>query len=88
MFKMTAATFDTYLGRYQIAPGFLIEVKRDGDKFVAQATNQPAFEIFPMSESTFYVKVVDAELHFEKSADGTLQLVLNQNGRKMPGKRI
>lgn len=86
--KIAAATFDSYLGRYQLAPGFLIEVKRDGDKMVAQGTGQPAFEIFPLSETTFFAKVVDAEFHFERAADGAMQLVLNQGGRKMPGKRI
>lgn len=86
--KIAAATFDSYLGRYELAPGFQLEVKRDGDKMVAQGTGQPAIEIFPLSETVFFSKMVDAELHFEKNADGVVQLVLNQGGRKMPGKRM
>jgi hypothetical protein len=34
------------------------------------------------------VKAVDAEVRFEKAADGAMQLLLNQNGKEMPGKRI
>ncbi|NML60443.1 hypothetical protein HHL21_04935 [Massilia sp. RP-1-19] len=29
--KIAPATFDSYLGRYELAPGFLLEVKRDGE---------------------------------------------------------
>ncbi|MCC6070279.1 serine hydrolase [Massilia sp. GCM10020059] len=82
------ATFDTYLGRYELEPGFVLEVKRDGDKMLAQGTGQPAIEILPLSDTVFFSKMVDAELHFEKNADGVVQLVLNQGGRKMPGKRL
>ena len=86
--KIAAATFDSYLGSYELAPGFRIEVKRDGEKMIAQATGQPAVEIFPLSDTAFFAKMVDAEFHFEKAADGAVQLILNQGGRKMPGKRI
>lgn len=86
--KIAAATFDSYLGRYQLAPGFLIEVKRDGERMFVQGTGQPAVEIFPLSDTAFFAKVVDAEFHFEKAVDGVVRLVLNQGGRKIPGKRI
>ena len=84
---MSPAAFDAYVGRYQLE-GFHIDVKREGAKFIAQLTGQPAFEVFPSSDTTFFLKVVDAELQFEKTADGGMQLMLNQGGRKTPGKRI
>lgn len=86
--KIAPATFDAYLGRYELAPGFVLEVKRDGAKMVAQGTGQPAIEILPLSDTVFFSTMVDAELHFEKTADGVVRLVLNQGGRKMPGKRM
>lgn len=86
--KIAPATFDAYLGRYELAPGFVLEVKRDGEKMVAQGTGQPAIEILPLSDTVFFSTMVDAELHFEKNADGVVRLVLNQGGRKMPGKRM
>ncbi|CAN7150580.1 serine hydrolase [Pseudoduganella sp. LjRoot289] len=87
--KLANTAFDEFVGRYEIAPNFIITVSRDGDKFVAQATNQPAFQIFPRSETRFFVKVVDAELQFDKDASGKVsQMVLHQNGRALPGKRL
>ena len=86
--KIAPATFDAYLGRYELAPGFAMEVKRDGEKMLAQGTGQPAIEILPLSDTVFFSKMVDAELHFEKNADGVVQLILHQGGQKMPGKRL
>lgn len=87
--KLANAVFDQYVGSYEITPNFIIKVSRDGDKFVAQATNQPAFQIFPRSETRFFVKVVDAELQFDKDPSGNVsQVVLHQNGRALPGKRL
>ncbi len=86
--KIAAATFDTYVGRYELAPGFALEVKRDGGKMLAQGTGQPAVEILPLSDTVFFSNTVDAEFHFEKNADGVVQLVLHQGGQKMPGKRL
>ena len=86
--NIAPATFDSYLGRYELAPGFVLEVKRDGDKMLVQGTGQPAVEILPQSETVFFLTTVDAELHFEKNPEGVVQLVLNQGGQKMPGKRL
>ena len=86
--KIAPATFDAYLGRYELAPGFALEVKREGEKMLVQGTGQPAVEILPLSDTVFFSNVVDAEFHFEKNADGVVQLVLHQGGQKMPGKRL
>ena len=77
------AILDKYIGRYELAPTFVIVVTRDGNRLFAQATAQPKFEIFPMSETKFFYNVVDAQISF--SEDG---LVLHQNGMEMPGKRL
>jgi hypothetical protein len=56
---------------------------------MAQATGQPAFEIFPSSPTEFFLKVVDARITFVKDASGAVtQLVLHQGGRDMPAKKI
>jgi serine-type D-Ala-D-Ala carboxypeptidase/endopeptidase len=72
-----------YVGRYQLAPNFIITVTQEAGRLFAQATNQPKFEIFPESAHDFFYKVVDAQITFEPEA-----LVLHQNGRDVRGKRI
>jgi len=48
-----------------------------------QATAQPRFAIFAESDSTFFLKSVDAELTFRP--DG---LVLHQNGQHTPARKV
>ena len=86
--KLDPAIYDAYVGEYELAPTFSITITREGDQIFAQATGQPKFEIFPESETKFFLKVVDAQIEFVKGADGKVtNLVLHQGGRDMPGKR-
>jgi hypothetical protein len=83
-----AKVFDTYVGEYELAPNFILRVYREGDKFMTQATGQPALEIVAESEDTFYPRAFPAKLTFIKDADGKVTSVkLLQGGREMVGKR-
>jgi hypothetical protein len=55
-----------------------------------QAPNQPRFEIFAEKETTFFLKVVDAQIDFEVDPAGgrATGLVLHQAGQSISGKRI
>ena len=82
-------TYDAYAGDYELAPGFIITVTNENGRLIAQATGQGKFELFPTSETEFFLKVVDAQVTFVKDEQGKVtQLILNQNGRKTPGKKI
>jgi len=74
---------DRYVGKYQLAPAFVLTITREEAHLYAQATDQPRFEIFPESETEFFYKVVDAQITF-----GDKSLILHQNGMDMPAKRI
>ena len=84
-----AKLFDTYVGEYEVGPGFVMRVFREGDKFMTQATGQPVFEIFPESETTFYPRAFVAKLTFVKDADGKVTGIrIEQGGRVTNGKKI
>ncbi|MEA2572697.1 MAG: serine-type D-Ala-D-Ala carboxypeptidase/endopeptidase [Acidobacteriota bacterium] len=74
--------FDAYVGNYQLAPGFVLSITRDGEHLYAQATGQPRFELFAYSDTEFFLKVVNAQITFEKDA-----LTLHQNGANIPAKK-
>ncbi|MGO8817000.1 MAG: serine hydrolase [Terriglobia bacterium] len=81
--------FDGYVGKYQLAPNFILTITREGDQLFAQATGQPKFQIFPESQRDFFLKVVDAQITFETDSSGrATSLTLHQNGANMPAKRI
>jgi CubicO group peptidase (beta-lactamase class C family) len=81
--------FDKYAGEYELMPGFTIKFYRDGSKFMTQATGQGPAEIFPESETKFFLKVVDGQVEFKTDASGAVTgMVLFQGGREIPGKKI
>lgn len=81
-------TLTRYEGEFELFPDFIITIKKDQDKLLAQATGQSAHQIFPESELKFFYKVVDAQLEFSIDDSGkVVSLTLYQNGKKMPGKK-
>lgn len=87
--KLSAELYDRYTGDYELAPGFILSVRRDGDKMMAQATGQPAAEIFAESEKKFFYKVVDAQLEFIKDDKGIVTgMTFHQGGNSRPAKKI
>jgi D-alanyl-D-alanine-carboxypeptidase/D-alanyl-D-alanine-endopeptidase len=81
--KVDAKLLEKYVGRYALAPEFLITITREGEQLFAQATGQPRFEIYPKSEREFFFKVVNAQITFGDDA-----LTLHQGGRDMPARRV
>jgi serine-type D-Ala-D-Ala carboxypeptidase/endopeptidase len=81
--------FDSYVGKYQMTPNFILTVTREGDHLFIQATNQPKFEIYPEGDRDYFLKVVDAQITFitGDKAPAT-ELILHQNGRDQHAKRI
>jgi serine-type D-Ala-D-Ala carboxypeptidase/endopeptidase len=83
------AVYERYVGRYQLAPAAFLTVTRRDAHLFAQLTGQPAFEIFPESETRFFLKVVDAQLTFETAAGGkATAVVLHQNGASPRAPRV
>jgi len=81
--------FDAYVGEYEVGPGFVMRIFREGDKFMTQATGQPPFEIFAESETVFHPAAFPAKLTFIKDPDGKVNsLRIDQAGRVTNGKRI
>ncbi len=82
------ALFDAYAGEYELseAPGFILSFRREGNRYFTQATGQPQAELFPSSDTTFFLKVVDAKVVFHRPQTGKVsQITLIQNGNH-PGK--
>lgn len=77
-----------YVGTYRLQPGFDIVMTRDGTQLYAQATGQPQFEVFPSSETEFYLTVVDAQITFEVEDGIATGLVLRQAGQTMPAPKV
>ena len=79
----------SYVGKYELSPGFILTITKEGSQMKAQATGQQRFDIFPKSDTVFYLKVVQAQITFNRSKDGTVDsLTLFQGGQEMKGARM
>ena len=88
-FTMSAEEMAEYDGEYELAPGFILAISSSEGKIFGQATGQGAAEIFPSETDEFYYKIVDAQLRFNRDAEGNIEsLTLHQGGQNIPGKKI
>jgi len=79
--QLPAATLAQYVGKYQLAPTFIMDVTSDSALFL-QATGQPRFRLWPETQVDFFTKEFDAQVTFVRGPDGVVQsLVLHQGGR-------
>lgn len=77
------------VGRYELAPGAILEITVRDERLFAQLTQQPRIEIFSESADEFFYKVVDAQLTFQRDADGrATQVTLHQAGRHLRAPRL
>lgn len=78
-----------YQGTYQLNPTFMIEITSEGSQLFAQATGQPKFELFPISETEFALKAVVAQVDFIKDDQGTVtHLILHQANMEQKADKI
>jgi tetratricopeptide (TPR) repeat protein len=81
--------YESYVGEYELAPNLIITVTLEDGKLMGAPTGQPKAELYPTSATEFFLKVVDAQVTFVKTEQGVVtQLILHQNGRNMPAKKI
>jgi CubicO group peptidase (beta-lactamase class C family) len=87
--RIDPRVYDAYVGEYEIAPGFILAVTKEGDKLISQATGQPKSELFPESETVFFVKDANAQFTFVKDQKGDVVQVTMQRGTRVyPARKI
>jgi D-alanyl-D-alanine-carboxypeptidase/D-alanyl-D-alanine-endopeptidase len=80
--------FSSYVGKYELAPNFVLAITSEHGSLFLQATGQPRFEMFAESETSWFLKDVDAQVTFVKEAGKVNRIILHQNGADMPARRI
>ena len=89
--KISPQAFDALVGQYQdqADPAFIFSFFREGDKYYVRATDQSPVEIFPESETRFFLKIVNAHVDFVRDAGGRVtSIIWYQGGKGYPATRI
>jgi CubicO group peptidase (beta-lactamase class C family) len=86
--KLDSQLLDACIGQYEFAPnadiptGMKLSIRRDGDHLMGQGAGksviQGTFEIYPQSETTFFIKVDGAQLDFVKNERGEVTAVTHR----------
>ncbi len=85
--QLDPAVYDAYAGQYDL-PNLSVAILREGDQLFASPAGQPKLQMFPESETRFFLKEVDVQIEFHRGEDGKVTgLTLTQGGMKMEGKR-
>jgi CubicO group peptidase (beta-lactamase class C family) len=87
--KIDFAIYDDYVGRYEVNSNFSFIISRKDDHLFCQPTGQNKLELFPESETNFFLKEVDAQIVFVRDEEGkVIKLILHQSGRVISAKKI
>jgi len=83
------AIFDRYEGKYALDNGMVINITRKDNKLMGEAVGQAKFELFPESETSFFLKIIDARITFHPEKEGKATgFTLHMGGQGIEGKRV
>jgi CubicO group peptidase (beta-lactamase class C family) len=86
--SLDPASLHDYVGRYALGSGAQFGVTVQHGQLFVQLTGQAAYPVHAKAKDHFFYTVVDAQLDFERDADGkVVALVLHQNGQDLRAPR-
>jgi hypothetical protein len=87
--RLDSEILDLYAGKYDLGPGQVMTVTRDGDKLMAQMPGTPKFELLPESETRFLLGDLPTKIEFVKDEKGQCDhFVLRQAGMEFTVRKI
>lgn len=85
--KLDMKILETYVGTYELAPSFMLNIFVEDDKIFGQATGQGKFELIPYKKTKFLVSGVDADIEFNINDKKEVEsLTLYQGGANLAKK--
>lgn len=80
---------ETYAGEYALSSAVSVVVTLEGGALFVQATGEEKYPVFAESDTTFFLRVFDAQISFTKDDSGEVTgIILHQNGRNQPGRKV
>ena len=87
--KIDPQVFDRYVGKYDLGNSREYVVSREGNRYFGQATKNPKRELFPASETMFFIPEIESQITFVKDEKGeVIELLYDQNEVQRHCKRV
>ena len=81
--------YQAIAGKYEIQPGAVLSVFTEADKLMVTAPDGTLLQLFPTSETEYFVDVTDIQLTFNKNKDGSITTgMVHMGNRDMEIKKI
>jgi hypothetical protein len=81
--------YDAYVGQYEIEAGAVITVIKENNSLFARVSEQQKFELFPESETKYFIKEAHVRVTFIKDEQGkVIQLLIHTDRGEMRAKKI
>lgn len=86
--KVSPENLETFVGEYTSKPGLKCTITREHDQLFLKFGAQPPLELYPESDTKFFLISVNAEVTFERTEKGEVKrLSLQQDGRSTSAER-
>jgi CubicO group peptidase (beta-lactamase class C family) len=83
------SVYQAYVGDYELLPELILTIKTKENRLLAQATDQPRFEIFPESEVDYFNNELNILITFQKNEKNDVkQLIFKQYGTETMAPKI
>jgi CubicO group peptidase (beta-lactamase class C family) len=81
--------YNQYVGTYKLEEGHIYSVTKENTNLFVQASGGPKIQIYPESETIFFLKVVDAQVSFVRDERGKVtKLILHQDGENEVAEKV
>lgn len=79
---------ESYTGRYELMPNFILTITKQGKRLFAQATGQPKIEALPESQTKFFSKEINGTIEFVKDENGKIKELILIQGRTIHARKL
>lgn len=87
--EVDPSIYENYTGQYQLNPDLVVTITTEDSHLYVQAPNQPPIELLPESETDFFAKVADLQVHFETDQTGkATEVVIMDTGQEIHAPRV
>jgi len=81
--------YASYAGQYELAPNLLLNITAEDGRLLGQVTGQSKLELFPESETQFFLLAAPVEITFVKDEKGHVtHLILAQDGQTITARKV
>jgi CubicO group peptidase (beta-lactamase class C family) len=87
--KLDPKILEAYAGQYELNPKRIFTISKEGGRLMIDIPKSNKSEMFPESETNFFLKVVNVQLRFIKDEKGQVTyLEIGANGQNLRAKKI